>query len=106
MAIDVVVGVSYAHIGLGLLRLLDVGWERRRAEEPKSRDMKNPFMGNLDSAEPCQCLFRLALCLNKPKILPLFDDELLVLVALVALVSFQARCGGTADQYLFHFNGR
>jgi hypothetical protein len=85
MATDVVAGVSCTRIGLSLLRLLGVG--DGREEESKSRTMKNPFMGGLDSAMPCQCFLRLALSLKaNRRTLPLFDDELIVLVF---LTSFQ-----------------
>lgn len=52
MATNVVIGVSCAHIGLGLLYLLGVG-DGGEKEESKSRDMKSPFMEGLDGAKPC-----------------------------------------------------
>jgi hypothetical protein len=77
MATDAVAGVSCAHIGLSLLRLLGVG--DGREEELKS--------GGLDSAKPCQCLLRLVLPLKaNRRTLPLFDDELAVLVSLVSFL--------------------
>jgi hypothetical protein len=103
MAADVVAGVSCTRIGLSLLRLLSVG--DGREEESKSRTMKNPFMGGLGSAMPCQCFLRLALSLKaNRRTLPLFDDELIVLVFLTSFPRQGVVALSIKD--LFHNNGR
>jgi hypothetical protein len=82
MATNIVVGVSCAHIGLGLPYLLGVGDGR----EEESRDMKNPFMGDLIAprhANVCCVGFVLE---QAEEYLSLFDEDLFVLVSLVSFL--------------------